>query len=148
MEKLLQGIPMGVILRLQDGTVKKYLFGQNKRGKKTQCGASDCEHVDCAIGDREASAREMRLIMYISPVGTIIILAALYFFVLEEESLLITAAAAALVIIMEIVIFFFYRWIVGMYDDEVRELREFRDRGTVNGIPAQQVHGNPAARGD
>jgi len=80
--------------------------------------------------------------MYLSPVGSILILAAMYFFVLEQETLLITAGAVAFVVIMEAAILIFYRWIVRMYDDQIRELRESRGRGTVNGVPAKQVSGN------
>jgi hypothetical protein len=132
---------MGVILQLRDGTVKKCLFGRSDSGRRTKCGAVDCEHIECVIEDRKASARGMRLIMYFSPLGTLILLAALYFFVLEPDTVLITVGAAAVFVIMEIASLLVFRYTIRLNEDQVRELQEFREKGTVNGIPATQIHG-------
>ena len=134
---------MGVVLRLRDGTVKKYLPDQNESKGKMKCGAQDCEHLGCIIEEKKADAGAMRLIMYTIPVSIIIVLLVLYFFVLDQDTVFIVAGVAAFVVAGDIACFLLFRWIVQTKEDEARELEEFRDRGTVNGIPAEQVHGTP-----
>lgn len=133
---------MGVILQLRDGTVKEYVFGQKETSRRMKCGAADCEHIDCNIEYRKAAGKQMKLIMYISPMGTAIMLAALYFFFLapDDVPLLMSAGVIALLLLMEAAGMILFWWIVRQYEEQVRDLEEFRDRKTVNGIPAEQVH--------
>ncbi|MDD1661256.1 MAG: hypothetical protein LUQ49_02200 [Methanomicrobiales archaeon] len=57
-----------------------------------KCGAPGCEHVECAIEARKARSRGLKMIIYISTVGTVIVLAVIYFFALEPSTILISGA--------------------------------------------------------
>jgi hypothetical protein len=137
---------MTVRLQLQDGTVKEYPFGKGRPDQRTKCGATDCEHIDCAIEKREAGSRHMRLLAALLPFGTIFTVGMVYFLALDSSTSLFSTATIAIVVILDIFLIITFMRNSRTVEGQARELLEFREKKTVNGIPAQQLHETPPAR--
>lgn len=134
---------MTVILKLQDGTVREYPTGRSRSDRLMKCGATDCEHVECAIERREGGSKQRRMLATLLPVGTMFTVGMVYFLALESSTILFSAAIISLVVILDIFLIITFTRNSKTMDVQVRELREFSEKKTVNGIPGEQIHEVP-----
>ena len=140
---------MPVFIRMMDGMVKEYPVGSPfvKDYLRSKCGETNCEHLDCAIEYAKEMATVMRLIFSVMILMTcsltFIILLIVFFqwsgiingvFWAKPENIL------SIVLIVGICsLIFYFRYQPRQTQKNLEELLEFKERGTVNTLPARQV---------
>jgi len=141
---------MSVRLQLENGKVKSYCTWYPQGGGDydittyhTKCGLSwkgipieshECEHLDCAIEAAEYRANDSRSVVHILPFA--ILFTFLFLYLIGPNDVI------DFLMFMGAMYLLFWIWAVfSTYigDIKVRELNEFRDHGTVNGISTVQI---------
>jgi len=147
---------MAVVLQRQDGTTKKYTVSAplSQRLGRASCRADDCDHLPCAI---ESAGEQITLFpwLIVLNVSVIITIGVMMFFILpvfEEggvsSSVTDNLGIIFLFVIALQVIMIPYSWMKRKeMVQNLSELREFSERGTLGGKPARQVSGKPPKGG-
>jgi len=134
---------MSVRLLLETGNIKNYRTWYLRGGGDydcttyhTECGMyfeeaplsnAGCEHLDCAMSVAEYNANDSRLGVYLLPFIVIFIV----MFFPDEAGLYIGGMY---------LLFWIYAVFSNYMDNrKTRELKEFKDHGTINGVKAKQI---------
>ena len=120
--------------------MKEYPSGEGRSGQRMKCGAAECEHVECAIEDRRVSSSSMRTLIMLIPVSTVFTGAVIFFVALQALTILLSAAIVAVIVIGDILIAVTFTRTARRLEGQLRELQEFSQNKTVNGVPARQLH--------
>ncbi len=132
---------MAIRLQLKDGTVKEYSFKEKPPAEHGKTPGFSDSRVEEAIEVRKGIVLGQRKAMATSPVLTIFIIAGMFFLARDlppSDTILIAGAAAIFVLFDIAYVVFTWRWVKRL-KVETRELQEFRDNQTVNGIPAIEL---------
>ncbi|HUK38322.1 MAG TPA: hypothetical protein VLV30_04325 [Methanomicrobiales archaeon] len=147
---------MAVVLQRQDGTTKKYTVSAplSQYLGRASCGAYDCEHLPCAI----VSAGEFISLfpwLVLLNIGIMVTIGGLMILILPvfREGGVSSSVSDVLGIIFLFIIalqaiMIPYVWMKRKeMVQNLSELREFSEKGTLGGKPARQVPGKAAKGG-
>ena len=137
---------MSVRLQLETGEIYDYRTWYSQTVDEngpttyhTKCGifwdkkpplVGGCGHIECAINVSESEANRFKVAMRIE----VVLMLPIVFILHSLDSGMVMFITIYCIILILVIAFFF--WI---HDKEYRELVEFRDHGTVNGIRAEQI---------
>jgi len=135
---------MVVKLALRDGTIREYPVAQRRGASydRTGCGNQDCDHLECAIIHGKRMVSLQKLIQLASPFSSLLVLGIFVFTfnpLTDPSTRQISIPIILLIILLDVMVVFIFGKYAELNRKNVRELEEFRDQHTVNGIPAKQV---------